>query len=287
MKHAHLDSIEIYVQCALDLFGPAQRTTAAQNVSDLEGPLQHDATTAVHRVPKIERLANSPWVIEQLAAIVSERSLSQLEGLLRHPETRPRNCNKTERLVWRSMRRRMRWFRRRQKPFSSGPKGRYPSYWGHADGEVPAEVCGQCNGHKKSPKGNRLAWRGIFGSWMVIPKAAPIEDPPEEELDHGEQPATEHATKTENGPPGSQATHQTIGGIPTPLAEDWPTAKRKQGRPRSSTNIRSRPRSESPTGPPLRCPRHLGEYWGCTAEQRASLSLEGKHGLHRRCEVDL
>jgi 2-oxo-4-hydroxy-4-carboxy--5-ureidoimidazoline (OHCU) decarboxylase len=87
MKHEHLDSIEIYVQWILDLFGPAQRTTVAQNVSDLERPLEHDATKAVHCVSTLQELVeNSPWVIEKAAAIVSRSSLSEL---LRYVETQP------------------------------------------------------------------------------------------------------------------------------------------------------------------------------------------------------
>lgn len=161
-----------------------------------------------------------------------------------------------------------------KKPFTSEPKVRYPSYSDDADEEVPAEVCDLCDGHKKPPRGKELAWRGMFGSWMIVPDTAPEEDPPEEELGHEEQG---DAPRTPEGSP----THRTIGGIPTPLSEDPPTPKRKRGRPRGSTNKRPRPRSESPTGPPLRRPKQLGEYWSYTPAQWATLRVEEKrHWSH-------
>ena len=42
---------------------------------------------------------------------------------------------------------------------------------------------------------------------MVVHNTAPEEYPPEEELDHGELPATDDAPRTPSGSPGSQATH--------------------------------------------------------------------------------
>jgi hypothetical protein len=160
-----------------------------------------------------------------------------------------------------------------KKPFTSEPKVRYPSYSEDVEEEVPAEKCDKCNGHKKPPRGKKLAWRGTFGSWMVVPNSAPEEDPPEEELDHGEQ----LAPRTPSGSSVPQITRHTIGGTPTPLSEDRPTPKRKRGRPEGSTNKRPRPRSESPTRPLPRRPKRLNEYWSCTAEQWAALSLEAKH----------
>jgi hypothetical protein len=44
-----------------------------------------------------------------------------------------------------------------KKPFTSEPKVSHPSYSEDADDEVPAEVCGQCNGHKKPPRDKKLA----------------------------------------------------------------------------------------------------------------------------------
>jgi len=164
-----------------------------------------------------------------------------------------------------------------KKPFQSEPKVRYPSYSEDADDEIPSEKCDQCNGHKKPPRGKKLAWRGMFGSWMIVPNSAPEEDPPEEELDHSEHAATNDALRTPSGSPGPHTTHQTIGGIPTPLTRDPPTAKRKRGRPPGSTNKRPRPRSESPTRLLPRRPKHVGEYWSCTAQQWADLSLESRH----------
>ena len=157
-----------------------------------------------------------------------------------------------------------------KKPFQSEPKINYPSYDESAEEEAPAEVCDKCRGHKKPPRGKKLAWRGMFGSWMYVPNSAPEEDPPEEEFDYRE---TEDAPRA----PEVSPTHRMIGGIPTPLSGDPPTAKRKRGRPRGSTNQGRRPRSESPTGLQLRRPRHLGEYWSWSAEQWAALSLEDKH----------
>jgi hypothetical protein len=51
-----------------------------------------------------------------------------------------------------------------KKPFQSEPKINYPSYDENAEEEVPAEVCDKCHGHKKPPRGKKLAWRGMFGS---------------------------------------------------------------------------------------------------------------------------
>jgi hypothetical protein len=102
---------------------------------------------------------------------------------------------------------------------------------------------------------------------MYVPNSAPEEDPPEEELDYEDAPRT----------PEGSPTHRTIGGIPTPLSEHPSTAKRKRG----STNKRPRLRSESPTGPSLRRPKHVDEYWSCSPEHWASLSLEAKqHWSH-------
>jgi hypothetical protein len=164
-----------------------------------------------------------------------------------------------------------------KKPFTSGPKVRYPSYSAETEEEVPAEKCDKCNGHKKPPRGKKLAWRGMFGSWMIVPSSALEEDPPEGECDQGEQPATHDIPRTPSGSPDSQATHQLVGGIPTPLTEDRPAARRRRGRPRGNTNTRLRPRSESPTRPRPRRPRQLGEYWSHTTEQWATLPLEDKH----------
>ena len=156
-----------------------------------------------------------------------------------------------------------------KKPFQNEPKINYPSYNEDAEEDVPAEVCDKCNGHKKAPRGKKIAWRGMFGSWMYVPNSAPEEDPPEE-LEHGE---IEDAPRT----PERSPTHRIIDGIPTPLSVDPPTAKCKRGRPRGSTNKRARPRSESPTGSRLRRPRYIGEYWSWPAQQWAALSLEDKH----------
>jgi hypothetical protein len=123
-----------------------------------------------------------------------------------------------------------------KKPFTSGPKVRYPSYSAETEEEVPAEKCDKCNGHKKPPRGKKLAWRGMFGSWMIVPSSALEEDPPEGECDQGEQPATHDIPRTPSGSPDHQATHQLVGGIPTPLTEDRPAARRRRGRPRGNTN---------------------------------------------------
>jgi hypothetical protein len=113
----------------------------------------------------------------------------------------------------------------------------------------------------------------MFGPWMIVPNSAPEEDPPEEEVDHGEQ----LEPRTPSGSPGPHTTYHPIGGIPTPLTEDRPTAKRKRGQPEGSTNERPRPPSESPQRPLPRRPERLSEYWSCTAEQWATLSLEARH----------
>jgi len=161
-----------------------------------------------------------------------------------------------------------------EKPFQSEPKVRYPSYPDDQEDAIPTEVCGNCHGHKKPPKGKKIAWRGIFGSWMYVPNSSPEEDPPEEELQHEDA-----APRTPRGSPDPPPTHDTLGGIPTPLSEEMPTTKRKRGRPKGSLNKnkRPRPRSQSPTRPPLRRPQHLNEYWSCSLEQWNALSLEGKH----------
>jgi hypothetical protein len=164
-----------------------------------------------------------------------------------------------------------------KKPFQNEPEVQYPSYPDDQEEEIPAEVCVNCNGHKKPPRGKKLAWRGMSGSWMYVSKSAPEEDPPEEELEHEEMAAADDTPKTPRGSPGPQPTHQTLNGIPTPLSEDRPIAKRKRGRPKGSLNKRPRPRSESPARPLLRRPRYLNEYWSCSPEEWSTLSLEGKH----------
>lgn len=176
-----------------------------------------------------------------------------------------------------------------KKPFQSEPKIRYPNYSDPND-ETPTEICDKCNHHKKPPRGKKLAWRGSAGSWMYVPNSASEEDPPEEEVEHEETPASGRAPRTPSRSPTHQPSHQMLGGIPTPLSDSGPSAKRRAGvRLAGSNNKRSRLSDVSPTRSSIRLlrrPQHLGEYWSCSEERWSAMTLEEKEHLSHISRIE-